>query len=596
MQSNVKTEAAEAIKAEHNLAPAQVPTADNLLEVPPAKLKAASFPPGCNVLFSNIASGSLVVSRGTVEAVYIDLTPGKSSRDFFYKLSLSGERSNTLIVGEEQLQWAPQCPVSMKPGKEELVWKDAIIVGSYQSSPKAEAQYSVQEIDPGTGIFHGVTKECLRYRPGSSSTIKANPATVPQASPAMAKPDARSSGTAFESPTSVMESLAAPAKQVSLPRPDPLRQVSDIVSEAVASRLKRPSEQPSSEASVAAAKRPSEQPSSEASVAVVNEHPHKKAKVTQPDSTVVAVASETSKEKQDEPASLEGAEHENAPPAKEGEFAQPTETSQTSRGSLTSEMLLQKAVPKETKAAQPTSESYDQNSMKAVAKPQQNHVEAFPEAGTYSGMANADVRTLTINIPLFADPIAVTEAIIGSAGRNHKRLLLETGCQRINLDGHNPLPGSAPLPMKVTLVAHSNKIESAQRMVEDAIVNTVCQDQRARMLFYLAVENDYGASEGLARYQRSPIDSRMWCWMAIVEVPVGFERCSGLFMDRSAKAVKDIIAATGCRCINLSSTFPKHIYLWSEDLDAVNAAAELVEKRVKWTLQEYEIRRQGQYR
>jgi hypothetical protein len=461
MQSNVKTEAAEAIKAEHNLAPAessQVPTADNLLELPPAKLKAASFPPGCNVLFSNTANGSLVVSRGTIEAVYIDLTPGKSSRDFYYKLSLSGDWSNTLIVGEEQLQWAPQCPVSMKPRKEELVWKDAIIVGSYQSNPTAEAQYSVQEVDPGTGVFHGVTKESLRYRPEPSTTIKADPAIVPQASPAMAKPDARSSSAAFESPTSVMESLAAPAKQVSLPRPDPLRQVSDIVSESVASPLKRPSEQPPLEASVAVVKRPSEQPSSEANVAVVNERPHKKAKVTQPDSTAVAATSENSTEKQDETASLEGAEHENAPPAKEAELAQPKETSQGSRVSLTSEMLLQKAVPKKTKASQPTSESYYQDSMKVVAKPQQNNVEAFPSAGTYSGMADADVRTLTINIPLFADPIAVTEAIIGSAGRNHKRLLLETGCQRINLDGHNPLPGSAPLPMKVTLVAQVTRL------------------------------------------------------------------------------------------------------------------------------------------
>jgi len=145
--------------------------------------------------------------------------------------------------------------------------------------------------------------------------------------------------------------------------------------------------------------------------------------------------------------------------------------------------------------------------------------------------------------------------------------------------------------MEVTVTADSSKIQSVQQKLEDAIVATVPNDQKCRMLFHLAKDNDYGASEGHARYQRAPHNPRTWVWMAIIELHPEFERMSGLFMDVKARAVKEIIRTTGCRCVNLSQSHPKHIYLYSEDLDTANRAIDAVKARVQWTMDEYQRRR-----
>lgn len=188
----------------------------------------------------------------------------------------------------------------------------------------------------------------------------------------------------------------------------------------------------------------------------------------------------------------------------------------------------------------------------------------------------------------------MVEAIIGEAGKNHKRLLRDTGCRKIRLDGHNSQNRPNAEPMKVTVVGDSDRIDSAQHVLEDVIADTVPEDQRPRMRYYLAVENNYGASEGLARYQRSPFDGT-WIWMSVVECPQGFENCTGLFMDTRGRGVKEIVRTTGCRYIHLSNGFPKYVFVGSDNLGAVNAATESVKGRIQWALQEYERRKNDQW-
>ena len=128
------------------------------------------------------------------------------------------------------------------------------------------------------------------------------------------------------------------------------------------------------------------------------------------------------------------------------------------------------------------------------------------------------------------------DAIIGENGRNHKRLLRDTGCHRIELRGHaSKQRGSNRDLMEVILKGTSREIESAQRNVEDSIVNTVPKDQRGRMLYYLAKENNYGASDGLARYQRSPCDRHEWLWMAAIGVPTDFYKYQAISFQLEAK-------------------------------------------------------------
>ena len=172
------------------------------------------------------------------------------------------------------------------------------------------------------------------------------------------------------------------------------------------------------------------------------------------------------------------------------------------------------------------------------------------------------------------------EAIIGTGGKEHKRLLRETRSRRIVLKGHNMQPPC----MQVEVITDPDNIDDAREIIEDAIISTVSVDERPRMLYNLAKENEYGASDGPARYQRSPRDSQEWIWLAVLETPPGFERLTGLFMDKNAKALKQIIAQSGVYLINLSNGLPKYIYIISNDPDMTNYAAKLVEGRIQWTM------------
>jgi hypothetical protein len=164
---HVKAETATVpVKKEKHATSLRIPSEDNLLEVPASKATLSDFPPGCPVLHTDTSVVPLVVSKGKVESVFVDLTPG-SPRQYFYKISLGTEKSS-IISGEMQLQWAPHCPVWIQLLQEQeasgMEWKSAIIRGSYQEMADADPQYSVQEVEPSTGLYHGVTKDCIHYR------------------------------------------------------------------------------------------------------------------------------------------------------------------------------------------------------------------------------------------------------------------------------------------------------------------------------------------------------------------------------------------------------------------------------------------------
>lgn len=191
----------------------------------------------------------------------------------------------------------------------------------------------------------------------------------------------------------------------------------------------------------------------------------------------------------------------------------------------------------------------------------------------------------TFRVPQFANEHYVKDALIGENEKNRQIMLQETGC---DIELKTPEAVVLPLaPMKVILTGHSEgDLDYAQRFAENRIVSTVPEDQRGRMLYYLAKDNAYGTCEGAARYQRSPFDLRTWSWMCVVELPYEFDALHGLFVDKGGSAMKAIVRKTGCSKIHLSDSLPKHTLIMSHKLEAVNAAIHAVHDRVLWVLRE----------
>lgn len=138
----------------------------------------------------------------------------------------------------------------------------------------------------------------------------------------------------------------------------------------------------------------------------------------------------------------------------------------------------------------------------------------------------------------------------------------------------------------------SSKMQAAQELIEDVIMSTAANKLRPRMLYYLSKENDYGASEGLARYQKSPSVYGEREWMAVIETPPDFNLCTGLFLDKNGKGMTEIANRSGCRNIHLSDVFPKYIYASSDDSDKVNAATKLIIDKIHWAVEQGPKRRQ----
>lgn len=136
----------------------------------------------------------------------------------------------------------------------------------------------------------------------------------------------------------------------------------------------------------------------------------------------------------------------------------------------------------------------------------------------------------------------------------------------------------------------SSKMQTAQELIEDEILSVVPRNQWPRMLYYFAKENEYGASDGPARYQRSPRDGD-WVWMAVVETPPSFAKYTGMFLGVRGEAVNEMVAKTGCYFIRVEDSIPKYIFLCARDMDMANKAVKLIEERVQWVLEEGEKRR-----
>jgi hypothetical protein len=448
MQLHLKVQAADstALKSE-SFVGAQVPNNENLLELPQSKAIVAKFPPGALVLFTDVSNNALVVFKGKVEAVFIDLSPENSTREYIFRVRIDNDMTTAMAV-EAQLQWAPTCPVWLK-SLQKSEQKSAFVIGSCQGFVDAKPEYSVQVA--GFGIVHGVAADSLYYRPAVGV-------------PAVVEEDTSLSGTSTSGDTSASSAIA-PAKRSFYS--------SDTYCQApLAKRSKNLVTLPT-------------QPANEGSQALES--------------------------------------HE-------------------------------------------ASSLYESTSTPSVSS-------------SAAGTQDDEICTLRIKVPHFADPARLREAIIGPGGINHKRLLRDTGCHEIDLN-------LQPSSMQVTMTADSNKIETAQEMIEDVIVSTASYFDQAKMLYYLAVDNNYGASNGPARYQRSPNDHQEWVWMAVVETPRGFDNCTGLFMDRNARAVKQMIQQSGVNIINVSDSFPKFIYIMAYDPHTVNKAVELVKGRVQWTMNE----------
>jgi hypothetical protein len=474
MQLHLKVQAADstALKSE-SFVGAQVPNNENLLELPQSKAIVAKFPPGALVLFTDVSNNALVVFKGIVEAVFIDLSPENSTREYIFRVRIDNDMTTAMAV-EAQLQWAPTCPVWLK-SLQKSEQKSAFVIGSCQGFVDAKPEYSVQVA--GFGIVHGVAADSLCYRPAVGV-------------PAVVEEDTSLSGTSTSGDTSASSAIA-PAKRSFYS--------SDTYCQApLAKRSKNLVTLPT-------------QPANEGSQALES---HEASSLYESTSTP-SVSSSAAGTQDDEICTLR---------IKVPHFADPARL----RG---------------------------KSSLTRLA----SCVKCF---------------ILTVSCPKHS-----LEAIIGPGGINHKRLLRDTGCHEIDLN-------LQPSSMQVTMTADSNKIETAQEMIEDVIVSTASYFDQAKMLYYLAVDNNYGASNGPARYQRSPNDHQEWVWMAVVETPRGFDNCTGLFMDRNARAVKQMIQQSGVNIINVSDSFPKFIYIMAYDPHTVNKAVELVKGRVQWTMNE----------
>jgi hypothetical protein len=590
-----------------------VPIEDNLLELPPAKATLTKFPPGVPILYTDTSIDPLEVSRGVVESVFIDLSPEKSTRDYFYRVSLQNVK--TLMVGETQLQWAPGATVWMKPlqRKKDIEWEVGTVVGSYQETCNAEPEFSIRMGEKG--FFHGVNGDCLRYRQPESDLPAMKTETIvasvlPQETSVLAEPKARSEG-ALESPTSVVDSLHTAIQQSLLSQTDPPPLTNSSLRQSIAAKNRALSQakrlSPSNESLLSRTDPlPLANSSSPQSIAGKN-RALSQAKRLSPSNEHVAEVNASASDFEDKhvprpkKAKVVNAhsheeskiDHNSIIPKIPSQFSATPASNPMAYKTPSTKVSLDAPIPRKASVTGSRVNQgdpihygdYKESQVPAMTpiQPAYEHSQPVRNAADYASSVDSlegNNCKVVIKVPSFANSIAVREAIIGEGGRNHKRLLRETQSRRISLMGHNMQPPC----MQVEVITDSDNIDDAREIIEDAIISTVSVDERPRMLYYLAKDNEYGASGGPARYQRSPSDPQEWRWLAVIETPPGFERLTGLFMDKNAKALKQIIAQSGVMVINISNGLPKYVYILAEDPDMVNHAADLVKGRIQWTM------------
>jgi hypothetical protein len=180
---------------------AAMPSQDNLLPVPPSKAILAGFPPTCPVLYTDTNITPNISIKGIVETVFVDLSPG-CKREYFYQVACV-EQGKSFIARESQLQWALRSPVWVRlqyENPDSAMKRACTIVGCYKQDMYTTL-YSVQEVNAGTCLFHGVTMDCIQYRPENDTTGQH---VEPSATAAASAPNVANVGSVITSTQAVL--------------------------------------------------------------------------------------------------------------------------------------------------------------------------------------------------------------------------------------------------------------------------------------------------------------------------------------------------------------------------------------------------------
>lgn len=136
---------------------------NNLLPLLPQQAEKARFPPGCNVLHTNVTHSHITVTVGTVHSVAIALN---LSNEFVYRITPQNKSdgSSNFYGREANLQFSPYCPVWVRPAHfpPEQSEVSAFVLESYQSPEKV--LYSVQDANDPDTMYHGLPGTGIRYR------------------------------------------------------------------------------------------------------------------------------------------------------------------------------------------------------------------------------------------------------------------------------------------------------------------------------------------------------------------------------------------------------------------------------------------------
>ncbi len=499
MKPQVKLEPSVAadVQVETDVVPCAtvLPIEENLLELPPAKATLTKFPPGSLVLYKNDTSMDDQIKRGLVESVSIDLSPEKSSKDYFYNVSFEN-KTTTTIAGESQLQWAPSCPVWAKPIMRDpgLEWKSATVVGSYQDGSHSEPMYSIKVAGSGA-LFHGVSGDCIRYRQSGSipATIQPNITNrgASVVSPATAKPNVRYSSELHPA-TLVVDTDGGTEQQAPSPKKFKIAEANPK-EENGTSRSSNTSQQLLKQA---------------ASFGGDRERQVQESPLTRPTNKFSSPY-----------ASLAVTQ------------SNPKEEDGTNRSSYTSQQLMKAADSsgdrerqvQESPLTRPTINKAKNSYASLVSHV--NDTVVTPLADHRMAGKDREECTFEIKIPSWANQGRIggkivfrsVDAIIGEGGQKHKRLLHETGASKIKLiqaNRNTPVRDRRILPKvvvtidprymqaakeliedviilpKVVVTIDPRYVQAAKELIEDVIVRAVPKDHQELMLYYLAKENN----------------------------------------------------------------------------------------------------------
>ncbi len=127
-----------------------------------------SYPPGCPVLHVNARITPPLVTVAIVKSVSFSVI----SNELQYCIVPAHARGNDhmILASESQLQYAPRCPVEATVNDDSgPTTRQAFVLTSYQPYPDSVALYSLQDEGPSHSIFHGISKDLIKYRPSATS-------------------------------------------------------------------------------------------------------------------------------------------------------------------------------------------------------------------------------------------------------------------------------------------------------------------------------------------------------------------------------------------------------------------------------------------